>query len=96
MITSITKKTQGVSMDKGEQAYKLTRVTYPDGNRKDDQGFYKERLGCIAKNIRTCDRNSGRQVVRANFIQKSEGRLIQLGLRTSAIKEIEEDKNQLT
>lgn len=82
-------------MNKAEQTYRLISVTDLNGNKKDEEDFYKERVGCIAKNIRTCDRDDGTQVVRADFIQNAEGRLIQLGLRTSAITEIEEDENQI-
>jgi len=82
-------------MDKGEQAYKLISVTDSNGNGKDDIEFYKDRIGSIAKNVKTCDRDNGTQIVKADFIQNAEGRLIQLGLRTSTIKEIGEDENKI-
>ena len=82
-------------MNKGEQAYRLISVMDLNGNKKDEEDFYKARVGCIAQNIRTCDTNNGTQIVRADFIQNAEGRLIQLGLRTSTITEIEEDENQI-
>lgn len=82
-------------MDKGEQVYKLISVTDSNGNRKDDIEFYKDRIGSIAKNVKTCDRDNGTQIVKADFIQNAEGRLIQLGLRTSTIKEIGEDENKI-
>lgn len=82
-------------MDKGEQVYKLISATDSNGNRKDDVKFYKDRIGSIAKNIKTCDRDNETKIVKADFIQNSEGRLIQLGLRTSTIKEIREDENKI-
>ena len=71
--------------------YRLVDVQSPDGHSKvETQPLYRERAGCIAKNLRVIPFGSG-TAVRMDFVQDAGGNWINRPLRTSPISEISEE-----
>ena len=73
------------------RTYRLTDVLDKAGQSKvQSRALYRERVGCLAQNLRLCD-YGGADVVRMIFVQDPNGNWINRTLRTSPVESVTED-----
>lgn len=84
-------------MNKKKETFRLRDVTDHSGRSKvNESDFYEERIGCIATNVRTIALMDATERVLMEFIQYPDGRLAQMRLKTSTVKNIEETEDGIT